>query len=94
MIVHSLWVITRLKLYRLTYLIIRYRFARMAPIPVRPLVDRILDGQLDALLLDWTADGMSPNAISRKLLVEHDLDIGEDTVRKWIADASADEVPA
>lgn len=61
----------------------------MPPLPVRPLVDRILDGKLNHLLLAWDGEGLSPNAMSRRLLVEHDLDVGEDTIRKWVTDAKA-----
>ena len=59
------------------------------PIPVKPLVDRILDGNLDALLKDWRDEGLSFDAISRRLLVEHSIDVGADTVRKWLAEATA-----
>lgn len=55
----------------------------MPPVSTLPLVDRILDGRLAELLTRWRGEGLSYEAISRRMAVEHDLEIGADTIRAW-----------
>lgn len=48
-----------------------------------PLVDRLLDGALRTELEGRRAAGDSYAAISRWFLLDHDLTIAPETVRKW-----------
>jgi len=55
--------------------------------PIHPLVDRILDGKLDAELLARRDAGDSYLTIGRWLDGEHDIQVTTETVRKWCQDA-------
>lgn len=48
-----------------------------------PLVDRILDGKLEALLRDWREAGLSHERIVLKLHTEHDITVTAVMVRRW-----------
>lgn len=57
----------------------------MPPKPVRPLIDRLLDGKLDAILGEWKADGLSFAEMSYRLRSEHDITVSGETIRQWFA---------
>lgn len=61
----------------------------MAPGPMRPLVDRILGGRLDDILLEWRSQGLSFEACARRFATEHDIEVTTETVRKWFSEAEA-----
>lgn len=54
-----------------------------------PLVDRIVDGRLESLLREWRADGLSHEAIARRLAVDFDVDVTGETVRVWWTELGA-----
>lgn len=49
-----------------------------------PLVDRILDGQLDEYLAQKRAEGMSFRAISLDLRDRYGVNVSDETVRCWV----------
>ena len=52
---------------------------------IYPLLDRVLDGKLADLLREWrSGERMSYAAISRRLLLEHEVTVSTDTVRRWL----------
>jgi len=51
--------------------------------PIRPLVDRILEGKLTDRLTQWRDEGLSYDAIARRLDADHDIGVTAETVRKW-----------
>lgn len=53
----------------------------------RRLVDRTIDGGLDAFLLDARARGESYQTTQARLLAEHDIDVSAETVRNWTTKA-------
>lgn len=50
--------------------------------------DERLDGQLDALLRGWAAEGLSAEAIARELW-RRDIEVSRETVRRWVREAAA-----
>ena len=52
-----------------------------------PLVDRILDGRLDAILSDWKNAGLSPTEMAFRLRLEHDIKVSPSTVLRWLAES-------
>lgn len=60
--------------------------------PIKPLVDRILNGDLDQHLTDWRAEGMSAADIAFKLRTDHRIDVSVATVARWVR--KMEEVPA
>lgn len=54
---------------------------------IYPLLDRLLDGNLAEQLRVWRTDErLSYDAICKRLLVQHDVDVSTDTVRRWLTD--------
>ena len=54
---------------------------------IYPLLDRLLDGTLADRLTEWrSVQGLSYDGISKRLLVDHDVDVSTDTVRRWLDD--------
>lgn len=49
-----------------------------------PLVDRILDGQLTALLTTWRGEGATFQDIAYRLRAEHDIRVSIATVQRWV----------
>lgn len=50
---------------------------------IRPLVDKLLDGQLAALLEAWRTEGLSYNDMAYRLRSEHDINVSQETIRRW-----------
>ena len=50
---------------------------------LRPLADKVLDGQLDDLLRTCIADGLSVEATTRTLW-GRGVTVSRETVRKWL----------
>ena len=57
----------------------------MGTTPIRPLVDRVLDGQLDETLRRYVADGLSPSRMSLRLASEFQVEVSGPTLKKWVA---------
>jgi len=55
-----------------------------------PLANRALDGELGALLKQWTEEGMSYFDMAYKLRSEHDLHVSPSTVSRWIKQAESE----
>jgi len=55
------------------------------------LIDRLLAGKLEAELRDRRADGDSFADVARWLLIEHDITVGVDTVRRWCIDLEVEK---
>lgn len=51
--------------------------------PIKPLVDRILDGKLEEVLIAYRAEGLSHEQIARKFRDDHGIEVVAETVRKW-----------
>lgn len=51
--------------------------------PLLPLVERILEGQLRETLQEHRTAGLTYEAISRRFLADHDIDVTGETVRNW-----------
>lgn len=56
-----------------------------------PLVDRILDGRLDELLLTWRAENQSLQDITFRLRSEHDVKVSVATVHRWVSDLESED---
>jgi len=56
-----------------------------------PLIDRLLDGQLEDALRQRRTDGQSFADIARWLLTEHQLTLSTDTVRRWCIDLAIEK---
>lgn len=56
----------------------------------RPLVDRLLDGKLEEKFREMRAAGDSHGTIATRLANEHDIDIADETVRRWCNDLNID----
>ncbi len=56
----------------------------MPPAGTYDLVDRVLDGNLEAMLGKWRADGTSYRQIAKSLLVDHNIDVSDETIRRWV----------
>lgn len=54
--------------------------------PLRPLIDRVLGGTLDAELRARRERGDTFDAIARWLLTEHDIDVTSEAIRQWVRD--------
>lgn len=54
------------------------------------LIDRLLDGQLAALLGRWNAEGVSNYEIAQRLRDEHRVTVSAETVRRWVNDLAPD----
>lgn len=63
----------------------------MAPTTSLPLVDRLLDGTLEAELRRRRAIPDSFETIARWLIAEHDIDVSSATVRRWCRQYGIDE---
>jgi hypothetical protein len=63
----------------------------MGTVPIRPLVDRVLGGELDATLRRYVEEGLSPPRMSLRLASEHQVEVGAPTIRKWLAELSRRE---
>lgn len=59
-----------------------------------PLIDRLLGGTLEARLRERREGGQSFAEIARWLLVDHDLTVSIDTVRRWCADLGIEKPEA
>lgn len=62
--------------------------------PLLPFVDRILDGKLTTILTAWKAEGLSNEAVARRLHAEHDIDVTAETVRKWCIELEVPQAKA
>lgn len=60
----------------------------MAPTDTRKLVARLIPGGLDAFLSECRADGLTFAQISRRLSEVHDVDVTQETVRRWVLASS------
>lgn len=58
------------------------------------LHDRVLGGQLGALLLQWRSEGKTVQDIAFILRSEHDLKVSVSTVHRWVAIAEAESAEA
>lgn len=47
------------------------------------MADRLLDGRLDEVVTTLRQQGMSWSGISKHLLVEHGVDVTDQTLRNW-----------
>lgn len=56
--------------------------------PLRPLVDRILGGTLNAWLTERRDQGLSYDAIARQLERDHGVSVTSETVRTWVLSES------
>lgn len=61
----------------------------MAPRSQLPLVDQIMGGRLLEILTGWRNEGLSFDAIARRLETEHQIVVTGETVRNWFADLQA-----
>lgn len=59
----------------------------MPPTDTRKLVDRLIPGGLDTFLSEARADGLSSAKTARRLSDRHDIDVTQETVRRWTLDA-------
>lgn len=59
--------------------------------PIRPFVDKALDGQLDARLIAWREEGLSYNRIASELAELVGYRPTAETIRVWFNDLA---VPA
>lgn len=62
----------------------------MPPSPIRPLVDRILEGRLAEVLADWRETGVSYAGIAARMYAEHGIEVGAETIRKWCDELDID----
>jgi hypothetical protein len=62
----------------------------MARTGTYPIYDRLLDGQLGALLLKWKAEGGTVEDAAFRLRSEHDIKVSVSTVHRWLALAESD----
>lgn len=58
------------------------------------LHDRLLNGRLGPMLLDWTAEGNSAEDIAYELRRHHDIRVSISTVHRWLAIARAEAMEA
>lgn len=63
----------------------------MGTVPIRPLVDRVLGGELDATLRRYVAEGLSPPRMALRLASEYQVEVGSPTIRKWLDELSERE---
>lgn len=54
--------------------------------PVFPLLDRILDGQLEDMLRSWRSEGETYAEIAFLLRTEHDVKVSTSMVLRWCND--------
>lgn len=47
------------------------------------LADRLLGGRLAEILGDWRAEGLSNEAMARRLEREHGISLSDETLRRW-----------
>jgi hypothetical protein len=60
----------------------------MTTASIKPLVAKLLvTDDLDAILVRWDAEGLSPGAMSRKIRVLTDYPVHRDTVNRWLKEA-------
>lgn len=59
--------------------------------PLLPLIDRLLDGKLADYLSDRRAEGLSFDAIGRRLANEHDVSVTGETVRRWCVELGIED---
>lgn len=64
----------------------------LLPMAQRDLVDRLLDGNLDAELAQRKAAGATFEQIARWLEDDHDIKVSRETVRNWYLDID-DRIP-
>lgn len=50
------------------------------------LWDRVLDGNLTAMLTGWRKDGLGFAEMSHLLYKEHDINVVPETVRRWLTE--------
>jgi len=56
----------------------------MGTTPIRPLVNRVLEGHLDEVLRRYAAEGLSPSRMSLRLASEYQVEVSGQTVKKWL----------
>ncbi|HKY14800.1 MAG TPA: hypothetical protein VJM33_07720 [Microthrixaceae bacterium] len=66
----------------------------MAGTSLYDLADRVLDGRLAEQILERRQNGESYQGLTRWLLLEHDITVSIETVRKWTLIAEATEPAA
>lgn len=49
-----------------------------------PLIDRLVGGDLAALLQAWRSEGLSNIEIADRLRTRHDVKVSHETVRRWL----------
>lgn len=62
--------------------------------PIRPLIERILDGQLTDVLVDCRRQKMSHERIARHLGTEYEIEVTGEQVRKWCIESDVDALIA
>lgn len=55
----------------------------MPPTDTRKLVGRLIPGGLDAFLREARSDGLTFAQITHRLRDVHDIDVTQETVRRW-----------
>ena len=63
---------------------VRHIVALMSRVTTFPIYDRILGGRLEKLLRRYRAQGLSYEAIARRLYVDHDVEVTGKTVNRWM----------
>ena len=54
-----------------------------------PLIDRVVGGDLAERLGDWRRSGLSFSAIALRLHDDFQVDVNDETVRRWIRELEA-----
>ena len=52
--------------------------------PVFRMADRMVEGRLAQIIVDYHAEGHSHEHISRLLWAEHGIDVSGQTLRRWV----------
>ncbi len=61
----------------------------MARPQTRPLVDAAFGGKLDEHLIAWRSEGLSWDAIARRIERDQRVVVSSETVRKWLTPTEA-----
>lgn len=57
------------------------------------MADRLAHGRLEAIIATHRANGLSADAISRRLHADHGIDVTGRTIARWIAAADTADEP-
>lgn len=55
------------------------------------MADRLAHGRLEAIIASHRANGLSADAISRRLHADHGIDVAGRTIARWIIAAALDD---